>query len=262
MTLAMDPRLIAALLDWQAELGADEFIGDEPLDRFALHEAEMAARATRAPAPSGRQIAEPPAPPPKIDPVIEAQKLVNAATSLAHLSELQSDFPHCDLRKGARHFLFAQGQAGARVMILTDAPDPDEDRAGKLFVGRNGHLLDQMLAAIGLSRQAEDPAQGVYVLPTLPWRTPAGRAPEVDELAMMLPFLRRHIDLAAPEVILLMGTQAPAALLGERPRRGQWLEIAGRPALAMTHPRMLLRAPEAKREAWADLLSLKAKLNS
>lgn len=262
MTLAMDPRLIAALLEWQAELGADEFIGDEPLDRFALHEAEMAARATRAPAPTGRQVAEPPPPPPKVDPVIEAQNLVNSATSLEHLSELQSTFTHCDLRKGAGHFIFAQGQAGARVMILTDAPNPDEDRAGKLFVGRQGHLLDQMLAAIGLGRQSPDLTQSVYILPTLPWRTPANREPEAEELAMMLPFLRRHIQMAAPDVIVLMGNQAPRALLGERPRRGHWLEIMGIPALAMTHPRMLLLAPEAKREAWADLLSLKAKLSS
>lgn len=260
MTIAMDPRLIAALLDWQAELGADELIGDEPLDRFALHAAEMAARATRAPAPARGQAAEPPPPPPKIDPALEAQKLANSAASLEHLSDLQSNFPHCDLRKGAGHFIFAQGQAGARVMILTDAPNPDEDRAGKLFVGRQGHLLDQMLGAIGLGRQTPDLEKSVYILPTLPWRTPANREPEAEELAMMLPFLRRHIDMAAPEVILLMGTQAAKALLQQRPRRGQWADVLGRPALAMTHPRLLLMAPEAKRDAWADLLSLKARL--
>ena len=93
-------------------------------------------------------------------------------------------------------------------MVIGEAPGRDEDRAGLPFVGRSGQLLDRMLAAIGLSRTAEDPRAGAYITNVLPWRPPQNRDPSGDEAALLLPFLFRHIELAAP------GGAAAARLAG------------------------------------------------
>jgi len=259
MTLAMDPRLIAALLDWQAELGADEFIGDQGVDRFALPEAVVRA----APAPVAAAAPVPSAT--ATDPVAEAAAMAARATDLGTLAGLQASYPHCELRKGARNFVFSDGRPGARVMLVGEAPGADEDRQGKPFVGRAGQLLDRMLAAIGLGRHAPDPGRAVYITNVLPWKPPGNRDPEPAEIAMMLPFLRRHIEFAAPEVLVLVGNHSCQAILGQRgitKLRGQWTEALGLPVLPMLHPAYLLRNPYAKREAWADLLTLQAKLET
>lgn len=260
MTLAMDPHLIVALLEWQAELGADEMIGDAPVDRFATPEpaARVAAGVAAAAVPAA-------APEPEADPVAAAQGLAAAAASLEALAEAQSAYPHCDLRKGARNFVFADGRPGARVMLVGEAPGAEEDRMGKPFVGRAGQLLDRMLAAIGLDRTSPDLARAVYIANVLPWRPPGNRDPEAAEIAMMQPFIRRHIELAAPEVLVLVGNHACQAILGQRGitrLRGQWTEALGRPVMPMLHPAFLLRNPYAKRDAWADLLSLQSRLRS
>jgi len=99
----------------------------------------------------------------------------------------------------------------------------------------------------------------------MPWRPPANRTPDADEIAMMLPFLERHVALAEPEVIVLMGNTPCTAALGRAgilKLRGQWVSAFGKPALPMTHPAYLLRNPAAKREAWADLLAVQARLRS
>ena len=179
------------------------------------------------------------------------------------LAAAMQAFEHCEIKKGARKFVFSDGKPGARVMIIGEAPGRDEDQIGRPFVGQAGQLLDKMLAAIDMDRAADDPAQAVYIANVLPWRPPANRTPEPAEIAMMLPFLERHIALAAPDVLVLMGNTPCQALLGRAGItriRGQWTEVLGRPTLPMFHPAYLLRQAIAKREAWADLLELKAKL--
>ena len=154
--------------------------------------------------------------------------------------------------------VFSDGVPGARVMIIGEAPGRDEDREGRPFVGRAGQLLDRMLAAIDLSR-----ASSVYITNVLPWRPPQNRDPMPEEIAMMQPFLHRHIALANPDVLVVAGKHSCQARLGKRGitrLRGGWTEAQGKPALPMFHPAYLLRNPAAKREAWADLLSLKARL--
>ena len=144
-------------------------------------------------------------------------------------------------------------------MIVGEAPGRDEDREGRPFVGRAGQLLDRMLDAIGLSRTRD-----VYITNVLPWRPPQNRDPQPEEIAMMQPFLARHIELAAPQLLLVMGNISCQTLLGKRGitrLRGQWELVADKPALPMFHPAYLLRNPAAKREAWADLLSVRARLN-
>jgi uracil-DNA glycosylase len=179
------------------------------------------------------------------------------------LREALAGYDHCELKKGARNLVFADGNPAARVMIVGEAPGRDEDMQGLPFVGRAGQLLDRMFDAIGMGRAHPDPGRALYIANVLPWRPPQSRDPSPDEIAMMLPFLRRHVELAGPEVLVLMGNHSCHALLGRKGitrLRGQWTEALGRPALPMFHPDDLLRNPAAKREAWHDLLMLQARL--
>lgn len=245
-----------ALLHWQIELGATESICDAPVNRY---EVPAAAEKPKAPKPGGPRVVQMVA---GVDPVAEAERAAAGAGSLEELRAAMEAFEHCELKRGARNMVFSDGTPGARVMIVGEAPGRDEDREGKPFVGRAGQLLDKMLAAIDMGRTHE--TAPVYITNVLPWRPPQNRDPKPDEIAMMKPFLARHIALAKPEVLVIVGNWSAQALLGKRGitrLRGQWTQAEGLPALPMFHPAYLLRSPAFKREAWADLLALKAKLN-
>jgi len=256
MTMAVDWHLARALLEWQVELGVTDAILAEPVDRFARVEAASAPAVERA-AAVAPPVSEGP------DPVAEAVRSAAVARDLPALAEALAAYPYCDLRRGARSCVFADGNPQARVMIVGEGPGADEDRLGKPFVGRAGQLLDLMFAAIGLDRASPDAESALYITNTVPWRPPANREPTRDELEMLKPFLLRHIELADPDLLVIVGNVACDALLGRRgilKLRGRWTEAAGRPAMPMMHPAYLLRNPAAKREAWADLLALQARL--
>ncbi len=265
-SLSYDDALAA--LAWQVELGADEALLDHPVDRFDLP-APVATTtgAAAAPAPA---MARPPltsATPvqhatPDADGIAIARQVAEAAGSIATLHAALAGFEHCELKRGARGLVFADGHPSARVMVVGEVPGRDEDEAGKPFVGAPGQMLDAMFAAIGLDRRAEG-ENGLYLTDVLPWRPPQDRLPRPEELAIMAPFLRRHIALAEPDVLILMGNHPCAALLDRRGiarMRGTWEVVLGVPALPMLHPGDLLKTPIAKREAWADLLVVKARL--
>lgn len=252
MESALDYWSARALLEWQAELGATEALCDAPVDRYALEQAPPKPKPGAAP---------PPPPKPKeVDPVEVAQKAAKAAASLPGLRDALEAFDHCDLKRGARNLVFSDGQPGARVMIIGEAPGREEDLQGKPFVGRAGQLLDKMLEAIGLSR-----AESVYITNVLPWRPPQNRDPLPAEIAILTPFLERHVALAEPDILVLMGNISCQAVLGKRGitrLRGKWDQAWTKPVIPMFHPAYLLRQPSQKRLAWADLLELKARLAS
>jgi uracil-DNA glycosylase family 4 len=259
----LDPFHARAALDWLLELGADEAIGEAPVDRYALGEAARTARAAPALSPSA-PLAAPMLAPTTADPVATARALAGGARDLPSLAAAMEAFD-CDLKPQARRFVFADGTPGAPLMVVGEAPGRDEDIEGRPFVGVAGQLLDRMLAAIGRDRTDADPARSVYIANVLPWRPPGNRRPETAEIDRWRPFLLRHIELAAPRVLLITGNSPALALLGRggiTQIRGTWAEAAGRPALPSFHPSYLLRNPPAKREAWADLLALKARLSS
>jgi len=257
-----EPDFAEALdaLNWQIELGVTEAIGDVPVSRYEAPNAPAAPKsAAKVSAPAVREISVPDS----NVAVRVATEMAAAATDLAGLQAAMAAYDYCALKKGARSLVFADGNPAAKVMIIGEAPGSDEDREGKPFVGRAGQLLDKMLTAIDLSRRAGKAENAVYITNSLPWRPPQNRIPEPDELAMMLPFLKRHIAMINPHVIVLMGNFATHALLGKTGilrLRGHWAEVDGIAALPMTHPAYLLRTPAAKREAWSDLLSLKQRL--
>jgi len=146
------------------------------------------------------------------------------------------------------------------VMILEDAPGRAEDLQGLPFAGPAGQLLDKMFVAIGLNR-----AEEVYAASVIPWRPPQDREASSAEIAMMQPFARRHIILAAPQVVICVGNISCQAVLGKRglnKLRGAWQEGFALPVLPMVHPQVLLRQPAQKKQAWQDLLILKAWLHA
>ncbi len=258
---ALDAETALALLQWQAELGADEPCLDAAIDRYDLPERSAGTAPAANPAAAGPATARPRDEAEDLTALAEAAAA--AASDLAALAHAQEAFEGIELRKGARNFCFADGNPAARVMIVGEAPGEEEDRVGRPFVGRAGQLLDRMFDAIGLSRGAVDAEKALYITNVLPWRPPGNRRPEPAEIAMMLPFLRRHVELAQPDLLVLMGNTPCIALLNQQgilKLRGSWTTAFGLPALPMTHPAYLLRTPLAKREAWADLLSLSARL--
>jgi len=262
-----------AALEWQIEAGADEAILDAPLNRFELPAPPAPAPVAPAPEKGAGRVPGPvpvphPAAPRAEDQlaaaVAEARRLAASAGDLPGLAVAMEAYGHCELKLGARNTVISDGDPAARVMIIGEAPGREEDIRGKPFVGRAGQLLDRMLGAIGLDRAAEGAEKAVYITNVLPWRPPGNRTPDAGEIAMMLPFLERHVQLASPDFIVLMGNTPCQALLGRAGItriRGSWSEALSRPVLPMFHPAYLLRQPLAKRDAWADLLSLRARLD-
>lgn len=254
-----------ALLEWQVALGVTDAISDMPVNRYALEARQLpkleAARPVAAPPvvrlPVGASLA---------DPVALATELARSADTLDGLRNAMAEFDLCDLKKGARNLVFADGRVDARVMIVGEAPGREEDLQGLPFVGEAGQLLDRMLATIGMARDHADAARSVYITNILPYRPPQNRDPSADERAMFRPFVQRHIELVAPDVLVLMGRISTETLLATKEGitriRGQWRAYHGLPCLPMLHPAYLLRNPPAKREAWADLLTLQAKLRT
>ncbi|MBO1078756.1 uracil-DNA glycosylase [Roseomonas haemaphysalidis] len=262
--------LLAALrlqLDW----GVDEALGEAPLDRLAAPPPRPAPPPAEAPAAPAASAARPrrPAARPLQPAAPAAASLAAAADSLDALREAiaQVDTP---LRETATNLVFSDGMAGAPVMIIGEAPGADEDRQGKPFVGVSGQLLDRMLASIGLDRKAGEPDGAFYITNILPWRPPGNRNPTDAEVALFLPFVLRHIALARPRHVLLLGGVSAKALLrtkeGITRLRGRWHELQGEagplPALPSWHPAYLLRNPAAKRDSWADLLLLRRQLDA
>jgi DNA polymerase len=267
---ADDREAALALLRWYVEMGADEAIGIEASDRLGRPAASAppAAVAASARRQSPRPVAA--APPAALtgslgEAAQSARRLASGADSVAALAALVAAFDGCALKRTATNTVFIDGNPAAPVMIIGEAPGADEDRIGRPFVGRAGQLLDRMLAAIGLDRS------GVLITNVVYWRPPGNRTPTAAEIASCLPFVFRLIALVRPKVLVLSGGTAAGALLpqgqGITRLRGRWFEFAVPgldqpvPTLPMFHPSFLLRTPERKREAWRDLLSLRARLD-
>ena len=275
-----DPSLprpaLERLLQWYVDAGADEAIGDAPVDRLAAP-----APALAPPVLPARPLPQEPAAPPPVagagagavrrPPAAAAAPIpsVVAPADAATLAELEAAvraFEGCPLKRTATNTVFADGNPGAPLMIVGEAPGADEDRIGKPFVGRSGQLLDRMLGTIGIER-----ATGAYISNVLFWRPPGNRKPTGGEITSCLPFVLRHIALVRPKVLVLCGGTAASTLL-QRPEgitrlRGRWFELdipgldAPVASLATFHPSYLLRTPLAKREAWKDLIALQLKLD-
>jgi len=268
----MTPAEAAAALAWLVEMGAEEIIAEQPLNRVVEH-------AVSAPAPVAPR-ADPPALPlranlasvaaPAGDQVQDARAIAARCQSLPEIAAALGTFDACPLRKTATNLCFSDGNPQAHVLLIGEAPGNEEDLQGKPFVGRSGQLLDRMLAAVGLDRRAEDPARAVLITNTIFWRPPGNRKPTDAETSMCMPFVWRLIEIMQPRLILCAGATPTQRMInvtdGILKLRGRWFSVqAGAsqiPLLATLHPAYLLRQPAQKRLAWRDLLSLRERLDS
>ncbi|ODA67268.1 Uracil DNA glycosylase superfamily protein [Methyloligella halotolerans] len=283
---------VAALLDWYAAMGADEAIGEAPLDAFSVsakpraapapQQAPVAERAggrerpplpdrysdfatTREPRPAPKTVTPRPVQPRRQETAdMPSAGEIAKTASLAELRALVEQFDGCPLKRTAKSLCFSRGSETADLMLIGEAPGRDEDLQGKPFVGRAGQLLDKMLAAIG---RAED---SVYITNTVYWRPPGNRTPTPQEIAACLPFLEQQIALLKPKTIMLLGGAAASTMLqttqGIMRLRGKWKSYDKTdtpiPVMATLHPAFLLRNSAAKRKAWQDLLMVKQRLDS
>jgi uracil-DNA glycosylase family 4 len=277
-----------AAIEWLVEMGADEVVGDVPVNRFLAPDPSTrprtAVRGEFKPGPILLRAESPKAAPsPSIGPgfrrddgprsgdaVSDAKSIAAACQSFDDIIAALSRFDACPLKRTATNLALCDGNPEAHVMCIGEAPGRDEDLAGKPFVGRSGQLLDRMLEAIGLSRNADDPARSVFITNVIFWRPPGNRTPTEQETLMCLPFLRRSVEVLKPRFILCVGATPTQRLTGRTDGilklRGKWFDYdiggANVPLLATLHPAYLLRQPAQKRLAWRDLLSLRAAMDA
>lgn len=261
-----DDAAAIALLNWYVVSGADLAMGDAPVDRLIPQ--IPAPTVSESPLPSRSTPADPGSLRTASESASSAEARARSAQTLAALEQEIRAFDDCALKKTAMTTVFADGNPASPLMIVGDAPGGDEDRQGKPFVGATGLLLDRMLKAIGRDRQGTE--NGVYITNVLPWRPPGNRKPTAQELALCVPFLRRHIALVRPQLLLFLGGAAATALLdttsGISRLRGRWLEYKDPqeglniPVMSTYHPSYLILQPAHKAEAWRDLLTIQARL--
>lgn len=184
------------------------------------------------------------------------------AKALAELrTEHDATCPHCTIVTGHTQTVFGEGAPDAALMFIGEAPGAEEDRTGRPFVGRSGQLLEQMLKAMGLSRE------DVFIANVLKSRPPNNATPTSDEMAKCAPYLSRQVAIIEPAVIVTLGKPAAQWILGSHEAmgklRGVWHEYEGVPVMPTFHPAYLLRAytPENRRMVWSDLQQAMKRLN-
>lgn len=253
------------LLRWYLAAGVDELAGSAPLNRFVEQtlpeiKADTPVAAPSLNTPSSRlknpdQIRE------------EAEAIARSCTTLAELEAAVRAFEGCALKNTATNTVFSDGDPTSRLMFIGDAPGGEEDRHGKPFVGESGQLLDKILAAIGCDRQQ------VYLTNILFWRPPGNQKPTPQQTMACLPFVKRHIELVRPKLLVFLGG-TPASLLMDTTQgitrlRGKWTSYSygpaaqdSVPAMPTYHPANLLQQPHFKGGAWRDFLEIRARLET
>ncbi len=252
---------LIAMLAWQVEMGADEALMNKssrhPQDRLLLHDISGSGRLISG--PIGNSVSA------SIQPHNALPVALDHINNLPDLATALGQLDSCPLKHTASNMCFSDGNAGARLMIIGEAPGRDEDRLGVPFVGAAGQFLDCMLASIGLDRS------GVYMTNLLPWRPPGNRTATAEETEMLLPFLYRHIQLANPELVLVLGGTPAKTILKSSDNilelRGRWQDIdfgdrVMRPTMASLHPAYLMRSPAQKRLAFDDWYGLYHRLGN
>ncbi|WP_420470779.1 uracil-DNA glycosylase [Brevundimonas sp. FT23042] len=254
---ALDTAAAESLLAFWRDAGVDACFEDSPVDRTHV-----------APPPAVKAVAKATASvvalPVTGDAVAEARRLAAGADTLAALGEAVAAFTGCPLRDmGARQAVFSRGAVDAPLLIIGEGPGAEEDEQGLPFVGKAGKLLDRMLAEAGLAERA-------FITNTVFWRPPGNRTPSPAEQAACAPFVERAFFLLKPKAVLLLGAAAAKSVLstdeGIMRLRGHWKDWrlaegnVSAPVLATFHPAFLLRTPMAKKAAWADMLSVAARL--
>ena len=190
-----------------------------------------------------------------------------SGTKLQKLQKLKKSIQlikNCELKKNATNLVFGDGNISAKIMIIGEGPGAQEDKEGKPFVGRAGKLLDKMLESIHLNRTK------VYISNVVNYRPPANRRPTEEEIARYLPYLKNHIEIMNPKILILLGSTALNAIIGNvtviSRARGKWVQkeigTVNPWIIASFHPAFLMRQPEQKKRAWVDLKMIRDKITN
>ena len=183
------------------------------------------------------------------------------ANNLERLKKSISQIKNCTLRKNAKNLVFSDGNPKSKIMLIGEAPGANEDEEGLPFVGRAGALLDKMLSAIDLNRKK------VYISNIINFRPPDNRRPTEEEIKRYLPFIIKHIEIINPKILVLLGSTAMHALIGNEvvisKMRGKWIEKkfgnCKTSVIITFHPAFLMRQPAQKKMAWIDLKMIRDK---
>ena len=181
--------------------------------------------------------------------------------SLEFLKKSIMNLKKCDLKKNAKNIVFSDGNPKSKIMLIGEAPGANEDDEGLPFVGRAGMLLDKMLAAINLDRKK------VYISNIINYRPPENRRPTDEEIKRYLPFITKHIEIINPKILILLGSTAMNALVGNdeviSKMRGKWIEKefgnCKTSVIITFHPAFLMRQPAQKKMSWIDLKMIRDK---
>ncbi|MET0626270.1 MAG: uracil-DNA glycosylase [Pyrinomonadaceae bacterium] len=221
-----------------------------------LYQSAMPNRPVRKPSP------DPPAPRETLFGDITPQDDLSLGRPGETFEDIRADCGECvrcPLHQGRNHIVHTEGQTTARLMFVGEAPGADEDASGRPFVGRAGQLLNKIIEAIGLRRE------DVLIGNVNRCRPPANRQPTTEEARTCKPFLLREINIARPDVIVVLGNTAMKNLLdtkaGITQLRGQFQDYRGIKVMPTFHPAYLLRDPTKKREVWADMKLVRDYLN-
>ena len=186
---------------------------------------------------------------------------VDKASNLKKLKKSIAEIKNCTLKKNAKNMVFSDGNPKSKIMLIGEAPGANEDEEGLPFVGRAGALLDKMLTAINLDRKK------VYISNIINYRPPDNRRPTNEEIKRYLPFISKHIEIINPKILVLLGSTAMNALIGNEvvisKMRGKWIEKkfgnCKTSVIITFHPAFLMRQPAQKKMAWIDLKMIRDK---
>jgi uracil-DNA glycosylase family 4 len=197
----------------------------------------------------------------EVSSVKEARSLADSISSLDKLKEIVANFNGCTLKNFALNTVFADGNPGAKIMLIGEAPGAKEDELGIPFCGESGMLLDIMLSTVKLSRK-----ENIYITNTVFWRPPANRKPTKQEINICQPFLEKHIALINPKLIICVGSTAVTGLFGDKTsintardtKHFYQNNYLPQPitTMAIFHPAYLLRQPAKKKDTWFDLIKI------
>ncbi len=186
------------------------------------------------------------------------------STQLSKLKEKINSIENCKLKSNSKNLVMGDGDIDSSIMIIGEAPGEIEDNCGRVFQSDAGALLGKMLSAINIKKE------NVYLTYTINFRPPEDRKPTSQEIRRYSAFLKEHISIINPEILILMGSTAMEAVTGKNSRisniRGQWKEIILKnqtiPFMITFSPSYLIRFPENKRHSWEDLKKIKQKINN
>ncbi len=185
----------------------------------------------------------------------------NKAENLENLKNSILSIQNCELKKKAKNIVFSDGNPKSKIMFIGEAPGSNEDLEGLPFVGRAGALLDKMLESINLNRKT------VYISNIINYRPPENRTPTDEEIDRYLPFIKKHIEIINPKILVLLGSTAMNALINNEvvisKARGKWIEKefgnCKTSVIITFHPAFLMRQPAQKKMAWIDLKMIRDK---